>query len=223
MPEKTRRILSVPIDMTAYNNYWLEYLRKMEEQGKMLESEHLAMMIKLRVASAAEKVYATIEEAENVIEAGEKVIIFTNFTNVVDRIMSHFGDKAVKVVGGMSDKAKQESVDQFQNNPDIKVFVGNLKAAGVGLTLTAATQVIMNDFDWVPSNHLQAEDRAYRIGQKNNVTITYMSAVGTIDEQVTELLARKLEVISNVIEGKTVENNNIFGDLVFMLWGVRAA
>jgi SNF2 family DNA or RNA helicase len=70
----------------------------------------------------------------------------------------------------------------------------------------------------VPSDHLQAEDRAYRIGQDKTVNVHYLQAVGTIDEIVAELLAAKLEIISSVVEGKEIENNDIFGDLVKLFW-----
>ena len=81
------------------------------------------------------KLTNTIEIAENIIEQGKKVIIFTNFTDTLNQINDHFGKKSVKLDGKMSKTQRQYSVDEFQNNEKIKVFVGNLKAAGVGITL----------------------------------------------------------------------------------------
>ena len=73
----------------------------------------------------------------------------------------------------------------------MRVFVANLMAGGVGLNLTAARQVVFNDLDWVPANHWQAEDRAYRIGQTATVNVTYFSAEGTVDEFVSHALQRE--------------------------------
>ena len=73
----------------------------------------------------------------------------------------------------MSKNERQLSVDRFQDDDKVKVFVGNIKAAGVGITLTAGEGVIMNDLSFLPSDHAQAEDRAYRYGHKNNVLVSY--------------------------------------------------
>ena len=116
---------------------------------------------------AEEKIKSTIELAENIIEQGKKVIIFTNFTDTLQQIYNHFGKSAVYLDGSCSKPHRQKAVDDFQENEKIKVFVGNLKAAGVGITLTAAEAVIMNDLSFVPAEHAQAEDRSHRIGQKN--------------------------------------------------------
>jgi SWI/SNF-related matrix-associated actin-dependent regulator 1 of chromatin subfamily A len=94
---------------------------------------------------------------------------------------------------------KQKSVDAFQNNDKVKVFVGNIKAAGVGLTLTAAEAVIMNDLSFVPSDHAQAEDRAYRIGQKNNVLVYYPIFENTIEGVIYDILNAKKQVIATVM------------------------
>jgi hypothetical protein len=93
-------------------------------------------------------------------------------------------------------------VDRFQNDPSVRVFVANLIAGGVGLNLTAARQVVFNDLDWVPANHWQAEDRAYRIGQQSTVNVTYFAAEGTVDEFVSHALRTKASLIEAVVEGK---------------------
>jgi SWI/SNF-related matrix-associated actin-dependent regulator 1 of chromatin subfamily A len=94
----------------------------------------------------------------------------------------------------------------------VRVFVGNLLAAGVGVTLTAASQVVFVDYSFVPADHLQAEDRPCRIGQRNAVTITYLSAVGTIDEEVEQLLALKLDHVAQAIDGADPALTNSFLD-----------
>jgi SNF2 family DNA or RNA helicase len=219
LPGKMRQVLPVEIDMHDYNAFWAEYKRKMAEEKKMIRAEHLVQLGKLKMAAAIGKIPATIEMADDIVESNGKVIIMTNYTEVADQLMAHYGDAAVKLTGETTQAQRQAVVDEFQNNPKKTVFVGNLRAAGVGITLTAATYVIMNDYSWVPAEHLQGEDRAYRIGQKEKVTILYMNAVGTIDEKIAPTLASKMEIISQAIDGKEVDENDITGDLIKALWG----
>jgi SWI/SNF-related matrix-associated actin-dependent regulator 1 of chromatin subfamily A len=133
------------------------------------------------------------------LELNKKVIIFCNFNDEMDYFLRHFGSKAVSVRGGMTDKQKQMSVDRFQEDDSCMVFVGQIKAAGVGLTLTKAEIVIMNSLDWVPGTHEQAEDRAYRIGQKETVNIYYMLIDDTIDTLVWHILNEKKKVIGTIM------------------------
>ena len=156
-------------------------------------------LTKIRQIIADEKISQTIELAENIIEQGKKVIIFCNFTDSLNKICDHFGKSAVKVDGSMSKPNRQHSVDEFQDNEKIKVFVGNIKAAGVGITLTAAEAVIMNDLSFVPSDHAQAEDRAYRYGQKNNVLVYYPIFENTIEGIIYDILNNKKQVIATVM------------------------
>ena len=105
----------------------------------------------------------------------------------------------------MTKPKRQESVDEFQNNDDIKVFVGNLKAAGVGITLTSAEAVIMNDLSFVPADHSQAEDRAYRYGQKFSVSVYYPILENTIEGIIYNILTKKKNIFETVMgdnEGK---------------------
>jgi SNF2 family DNA or RNA helicase len=99
----------------------------------------------------------------------------------------------------MSKEQRQYSVDQFQENEKIKVFVGNIKAAGVGITLTSAEAVIMNDLSFLPSDHAQAEDRAYRFGQKNNVLVYYPIFENTIEAAIYDIINSKKQVIATVM------------------------
>jgi SWI/SNF-related matrix-associated actin-dependent regulator 1 of chromatin subfamily A len=156
-------------------------------------------LMKVRKVIANEKVKQTIEFAENIIEQGKKVIIFTNFTDTLQSIYQHFGKKAVYLDGSCSNSVRQQAVDQFQNDEKINVFVGNLKAAGVGLTLTAAEVVIMNDLSFVPAEHAQAEDRAYRYGQKSNVLVYYPLFDNTIEGAIYDILNKKKEIIRTVM------------------------
>ena len=180
--------------MGDYYN-WYE---KNPEESKSLTVQ-FTKLTKIRQIIADEKISQTIELAENIIEQGKKVIIFCNFTDSLNKICEHFGKIAVKVDGSMPKPNRQHSFYEFQDNEKIKVFVGNIKAAGVGLTLTAAEAVIMNDLSFVPSDHAQAEDRAYRYGQKNNVLVYYPIFENTIEGIIYDILNNKKQVIATVM------------------------
>ena len=180
--------------MGEYYN-WYE---KNPDESKSLTVQ-FTKLTKVRQVVANEKISQTIELAENILEQGKKVIIFCNFTDSLNQIVQHFGKSAVKVDGSMTKQDRQYSVDQFQENEKIKVFVGNIKAAGVGLTLTAAEAVIMNDLSFLPSDHAQAEDRAYRFGQKNNVLVYYPIFENTIEGVIYDILNNKKQVIATVM------------------------
>lgn len=104
------------------------------------------------------------------------------------------------------------AVDAFQTDEKVRVMVCNLIAGGVGITLTAGTHVIFHDLDWVPANHAQAEDRAYRMGQKHRVTVEYMLGSGTLDTYVAELLAVKMKLIQ-AVEADEAPSPNLVADL----------
>ena len=109
----------------------------------------------------------------------------------------------------MSTKAKQKSVDSFQNNPKIKVFIGNIKSAGVAITLSEATGVIFNSFSWVPGDNEQAEDRAFRIGQKNDVNVYYQLFMNTISTRMWDMVHSKRDIISTIIGDKKLNEDEI--------------
>jgi SWI/SNF-related matrix-associated actin-dependent regulator 1 of chromatin subfamily A len=167
----------------------------------------LALLSTARLKLAVAKVRQTIEFIENAVEQGEKVIVFSCFDEPVQKIREHFGDAAIKLTGATPTAKRQEVVDRFQNDESVRVFVANIIAAGVGLNLTAGRHVVFNDLDWVPANHWQAEDRAYRIGQTNTVHVTYMVAEQTVDDFVRTLLEAKAALVDAVIEGRALTDH----------------
>lgn len=207
MPDKVITPMYYELDAKGrrqYEELWEEYLEKRLLEGKKNGNlqKDLVELVLLRQFIAAQAIPYTIEMAESAIEMGRKVIIFTNFNEEQEILARHFGKIAVRHNGSMSTKAKQNSVDEFQNNPKIKVFIGNEKSAGVAITLTEATVVIFNSFDWVTGNNEQAEDRAYRIGQKNDVNIYYQLFIDTISTRMWEVLKNKKDVIDVILNGK---------------------
>jgi len=201
LPEKIITPVYLRLKSKEYENVMGEYYDwydKNPEESKSLTVQ-FTKLTKVRQIIANEKVKETIEIAENIIEQGKKVIIFCNFTESLNMIKEHFGKTAVKLDGSMSQKERQLSVDEFQNNEKIKVFVGNIKAAAVGITLTAAEVVIFNDLSFLPSDMAQAEDRAYRYGQKNNVLVYYAIYDNTIEKIIYDIVNEKKKVIATVM------------------------
>jgi SWI/SNF-related matrix-associated actin-dependent regulator 1 of chromatin subfamily A len=177
--------------------YYDWYTNKKEESKSL--TIQFSKLTKVRQVIADEKIATTIEVAENIIEQGKKVIIFSNFTEPLQKIHEHFKKQSVYLDGSTSKPARQKAVDDFQENDKVKVFCGNIKAAGVGITLTAAEAVIMNDLSFLPSDHAQAEDRAYRYGQKNNVLVYYPIFENTIEGIIYDILNKKKQVIATVM------------------------
>ena len=186
-----------------YETLWDEYMEKRAEEGKRKISDLSRDIVELgllRKFIAMETIPHTLELAKEAIEQGQKVVIFTTFTDELDLIAENFTNtECVTHNGKMTANAKQKSVDKFQTNKKCKVFVGNVMSAGVGITLTEGTVVIFNSFSWVPGDNEQAEDRCYRIGQTNNVSVYYQLFTGTVSLVMWYTLMRKQEVINKII------------------------
>ena len=213
LPDKIITPIYLRLQSKQYEDLMGEYYDwydKNPDESSSLTVQFSKLM-KVRKVIANEKVKQTIEFAENILEQGKKVIIFTNFTDTLQTIYQHFGKQAVYLDGSCSNSMRQQAVDSFQNDEKIKVFVGNLKAAGVGLTLTSAEVVIMNDLSFVPAEHSQAEDRAYRYGQKSNVLVYYPIFDNTIEGAIYDILNKKKEIIRTVMGDQQMENS---GDIV---------
>ena len=200
LPEKIITPVYLRLKSKEYEELMGEYYDWYDKSG---ESDSLTLqftkLTKVRQVIAEEKTKATIELCENIIEQGKKVIVFTNFTKSLEMILQHFGKSAVRLDGQMSQKERQLSVDRFQNEENVTIFVGNIKAAGVGITLTAAEAVVMNDLSFLPSDHSQAEDRSYRYGQKNNVLVYYPIFDNTVEGIIYDILKKKKNIFETIM------------------------
>lgn len=196
-------------------DYYDWYDKNPDESSSL--TVQFSKLMKVRKVIANEKTRQTIEFAENIIDQGKKVIIFTNFTDTLQTIYHHFGKHAVYLDGSCSNSVRQQAVDSFQNDEKIKVFVGNLKAAGVGLTLTSAEAVIMNDLSFVPAEHAQAEDRAYRYGQKSNVLVYYPLFENTIEGVIYDILNKKKQIIRTVMGDEIQESGGDIAEEILKL------
>jgi len=222
LPDKIITPVYLRLKSKEYEELMGEYFQWYEKNPD--ESSSLTVqftkLTKVRKVIAQEKINSTIELVENILEQDKKVIVFTNFTDSLNKIYEHFGKQAVYLDGSCSPAKRQHAVDEFQNNEKIKVFVGNLKAAGVGITLTAAEAVIMNDLSFVPSDHAQAEDRSYRYGQKSNVSVYYPIFENTIEGVIYDILNKKKNIFETVM-GDNVGRAEIVEEIMNQIFGKR--
>lgn len=229
LPEK---IISVrfceltPDQKRAYDHAWDDYVAWLEahpredlDMDDILNAQQLVELGKLKQVCSMAKISRIASDIEEAIAAGEKVIVFTQYTKTLESIAeecrkikydtgkSAFGKISTKLIkvatlSGQDDQhSRQAAVDAFQNDPETKVFVSNIKAGGVGLTLTEARIVMFADMDWSPEIHAQAEDRAHRIGQEGTVNVYYYVMEKTIEEDIVDLLEGKRKIIKEVMEG----------------------
>lgn len=216
----------VPMEITNKPEYqkaerdFISYLKLKkgdEAARKASNAEHLVRIEALKQLAIKGKMKQAIEWIQNFIgsdDGDSKLVVFTTHKDTINQLMEEFKDIAVKVDGSVNVEDRNKAVEKFQNDQRIKLFVGNIQAAGVGLTLTAASSVAFIELDWVVGNHLQAEDRCHRIGQKNTVNVYYLLARGTIEEEIAQLLDEKRSVLDAVLDGKETEESSLLTELI---------
>jgi superfamily II DNA/RNA helicase len=157
------------------------------------EQQPFELISKFRHAAAIAKLSTVIEYTQELLEETDKVIVFAHHKVIQEALLQKF-ENAAYIRGGMPNDERQVQVDKFQDDPNCHVFVGSLKAASEGITLTAASEVVMAEIDWTPAAMQQAEDRAHRIGQKDMVNV-HMLITGGIEGWIAQLVAEKEEII----------------------------
>jgi len=157
---------------------------------------------RLRHETAVAKIPYVIEHVRECVESSGKVIVFAHHLDVINALVEAFGTESVCLQGSTPQRERQAAVDRFQNDPSVKVFVGSITAAGVGITLTAASHVVFAELDWVPGNVTQAEDRAHRIGQANSVLIQHLVLEGSLDATMARTIVAKQEAIDGALNNQ---------------------
>ena len=200
LPEKIITPVFVELTSKMYDEELEEFTRiSNDKKDNETISVTLNRLMKIRQLIAYEKIQYTCELIDKCLDQGKKVIVFTNFTISLEMIHEKYKKNSVILNGSMSKEKKQESVDRFQNEDKIKIFISNIVAGGVGITLTAGEVVIMNDLSFVPAHHSQAEDRAYRYGQKNSVLVYYPVFENTVEKIIYNILQKKKGIIDQVM------------------------
>jgi len=164
---------------------------------------------KIRHETALAKVPYVIEHLESIVEEGNKVVVFAHHKDVISELKSHFTEKAVILTGDTKMEDRQLAVDRFQNDDSVKLFIGSITAAGVGLTLTASSHVVFAELDWVPGNLTQAEDRTHRIGQTESVLVQHLVLEGSLDATMANTLVAKQNVIDRALDKEAKVEFNI--------------
>ncbi|MFV9824812.1 DEAD/DEAH box helicase [Phocaeicola vulgatus] len=207
LPDKTRVDLYIEISNDKEYNlaaedlaaYLQEYTECTDwEIRRKMRMEALVKFMTLRSLATKGKIAQAVDFIRTFLDSGKKLIVFCSLHEVVDELQKVF-PRAVTVTGRDRAVNKQASVDAFQNNPNVQLIICSIKAAGVGLTLTAASDVAFIELAWTYADCCQCEDRAHRIGQKDNVTCYYLLGRGTIDHTIYRLIHRKKSIANEIM------------------------
>lgn len=202
---ETRYYDLTPSQMSRYNKLWEEYLEAQEEQGNDNSEDYRQLVegILVRQYLAKEMTSNTIQLVNEKLEDGEKVIIVCTFSEEIDILKKYYGNKCVVYDGKMTLKQKDKAEYEFMNNPKIKVFIGQIIACSVGLTLTAAHTLIFNSYSWVAADNLQAQDRIYRLNQTHDVTCIYQLFNDSISQNMFDKVMKKEIIMSQTIKSES--------------------
>ena len=197
--------------------YLREYKQASDEKiQKSMKGEVMVRINVLRQISARGKVGEVIEFVNDMLDQEEKVILFVNLHEVGNELRKHF-PKAVAVTGLDSRESRQAAVDRFQSDPTCTLIICSIKAAGVGLTLTASSNVAFVEFPWTFADCEQCEDRAHRIGQLDSVTAYYFLGRNTIDEKIYQIIQTKKDMAATITgSSEQVEESTV--DLIANLF-----
>lgn len=207
LPDKTRVDIYVDIsnreeyDTAAQDlaKYLREYRQCMEHEiRRKMRMEALVKFMTLRSIASKGKVEHAIDFVQVFLDGGNKLILFCSSHEIVDQLKQAF-PKAVTVTGRDSSVMKQAAVDAFQQREDVQLIICSIKAAGVGLTLTASSNVAFVELPWTYADCCQCEDRAHRIGQKDNVTCYYLLGRGTIDHKLYSIIHNKKAIANSIM------------------------
>jgi len=223
LPDKTYSVIPFEIDNRKEYEYaeedfiaWVSERKGNRAAMNASRAEVLAQIEALKQIATAGKMAQVKQWIRDFLEDNGKLVIFCTHTLPVNQLMEEFRSIAVKIDGSSSANQRVEAVDRFQNDDNIRLFVGNIRAAGLGITLTAASNVAILELPWSPGELVQAADRLHRIGQKDNVTVYYLVANATIEERIADLLDNKRTVLDAVLDGRTPEEGSLFNELMAM-------
>jgi len=206
LKDKVRYKETIDADETYYKNELNKIWSKLEEEQKHAETEfskvasYQRAIQSERQAAGVAKLHHVIDFVKNIMEIEESVVVFCHHKSIhklLHESLQEFNPAAI--IGGQTDKIRQENIDNFQNG-DTKLIIVGLRAGNLGINLTRAKYVIFAELDWSPAIHRQAEDRLHRIGQKNTVFAYYLIGKRTLDEHVANILVDKSYEIDAIMD-----------------------
>ena len=212
LPDKIRQVITLPRDILSASDRKdmdriIQYLSENWDiaTGK-LESSSIPFeeIAEIRHSQSIKKIPYVIEHLENVIENENKIVVFAHHHDVIDAIHEKFRDISVVATGNETLKERDEAVNRFQNDPNVKLFIGSIQAMGVGITLTASSTVIFAEVEWRPGDLFQAEDRLHRIGQKSTVLVQYLVINDSVDSYMINKILEKINIIEAVVDSSKV-------------------
>lgn len=207
LPAKTRVDVEVEIDEKQYKDELRAEAMILKANQQKDSQIILGLMSKERRVAGRLKAQKVVEFLlDRLNETDEKITVFAHHTDVIKTISNELrkaGFENSIYIGEMSDSERQKAIDDFRNQN--RVIIISIHAGGIGINLQFANYVVFAELDWSPSQMQQAEDRAYRIGQKKNVTVYYLFAKNTIDEAITSHVVKKMQVINAVIDDIEIE------------------
>ncbi|HLN19154.1 MAG TPA: DEAD/DEAH box helicase [Patescibacteria group bacterium] len=203
LPDKTVSVLNTEMKS------WKEYKQVLEDFRQWLLDKDLGTAAlyaeALTKANYLKQIVVRNKNIKEIIddflENGKKIIVFSQYKGVINELYEQYEAMSVRLTGDTPTEDRQGLVDIFQNDSKVRIFFSTIQAGGVGITLTEADTVLFTDMLWTPSNHHQAEDRAHRIGQKNNVNVYYLITPDTLEEKIWKMLRRKELMVNQIIEG----------------------
>jgi len=222
LPPKMRQVITLPIrkpeEYREASNNFLVWLAKQDlaKAQRAARAEAINRMCYLKRLAAKLKLKYVVEWINQWIDQSEgKLVVFTWHRKALEAIHAKCSAPSLYIDGSITGRKKQEIVDEFQRDNEIRILVANIAAAGTGLTLTAASTVVFAELTWRPGDHVQAEDRCHRIGAKKPILCVYLVSAGTIEEYLCEVLQRKQKVLSLVLDGGGTEGDlDVYNELL---------
>lgn len=203
LPKKRRQVILVEADGVTK---LLERERKTYEEYGVdlmdldLDSPEFSKISAIRKEIGIKKIPFIVDRAKEALNETSKLVLFVHHHEVVDGIRAAFGRECVVVDGRVENDDRQALVDRFQEDPNCRIFLGTIGAAGVGFTLTAAWLAIFGELDWKPSTISQAEDRLCRIGQTKGALIQHIVLKDSLDERQVQLIIGKQEIADKSLD-----------------------
>lgn len=220
LPDKIRQVISVELDnQKEYNQalnafrFWMDENNYTPEKiDNAMRAELLVKIGILKQLSAKGKLAAFKEFVTDVLDSGEKLVIFCWHKNIANFINENF-QNVLMITGDVSDEQVEANKKLFQENPDYPLLISTYKRGGVGHTLTAASKVAMIELGWTYKDQSQAEDRLHRIGQENAVNCYYFLGKNTIDEDIYRIIENRRIMEKEATGGKTEIKTNFYKEL----------
>jgi hypothetical protein len=176
-------------------------------------AQALVRITQLALIAARGKLDGAREWIANFVETGEKLVVFTRHREIGDALLEAFPGAAC-ATGRLDADGRAAEVERFQSDDACRLIICSLDAAGVGLTMTAASNVAFIELGWTPAAHDQAEDRVHRIGQEEAVTAWYLLAADTIDERIAAVIERKRELVRAATDGTPAGQEAVLDELL---------